>query len=313
MSTRLYIKDLSKETAKRAILDDVSLGVHEGEIFALIGHYNSGKSLLNKMIVGVSHRTSGDVLVEGINNNSLKRWKSIRKVGAVIDQQAFDKRTTGYKAVRNSIAINVQSVGRARIVNIMNLLGIKRVMNHTINRYNKSQIQRLKIAIALVTKPDILVLDEPFKNLTAEEATNVRVVLKSLASNDKTAILIATRRIVDVDEICDTIGVIDDGMMVHIKSYDEMIRGDAAHTKVRVMTKVPNLTAKLIEETLKVSTHLSGSDVIVHTPPSEAERIAALLNFHEIPILGMKRENRSLQEIFCDVAIRRRRNAGVRC
>jgi ABC-2 type transport system ATP-binding protein len=294
---KLQVSDLAKTTSKASLMDEINLTVHAGEIFALVGDSGSGKSLLTKIILNLSIKSSGKVQINP------------KRMGSVIEYQTFRTEKTGYGTLRFYSDINLKNVTNARFKNIMNLLGLKRIMHNAVATYTDSQVQRLKIACALLTKPEMLVLDMPFVGLSREEARAVRVILRSLAKNLSTAIFITSVDFTDVEEICDTFAVIDDGMIVTIKSYNAMVEDDAVQSKISVMTEVPNLTAKVITENLKFRTALCGTHVIVDAPESEAKDIAELLGHEGIKILAMQRVNRPLNELYRDVIRKKRGNA----
>ena len=293
---KIIIDNVKKETRQALVMDEVSITVHKGEIFALMGCAGSGKSLLSKIILKLVKKSKGKAAVVG-------------SFGAVVQQQNFYPEKSGYATLQYYALVNIIPIKRNRIVNTLNLLGLKNIMYNPIESYDSSQLARLKIAVALVSKPEVLILDDPFMNLSDNEAREVRFILKSLANEEEVAILITTDDLKHVEEICDTIGVIDDGMMISIKSYNEMIADDAAYTKISISTPTPNYAAKVIEENLKFQAYLCGAMVVVNTPSGNAQMIADELLEEGIQILRMQRVNRSLQEQYYDIMQMRRRSA----
>ena len=296
---KLEIKSLQKATKTSLVMDEVDITVHEGEIFALVGGPKSCKTLLSKIVVNLVKLTSGEVIIGGKPGANPK--KTFRKIGASLEQQKFHPHKTAIKTLEQHAIVHRHAVTRSDIVNTLNLVDLKKTMHNTISRFDESAIARLKIAVAIYTKPEILILDDPFKNLSDEEAGRIRTVIKTIADVKKTAVLITAQEITDVEDICDTIGIIDDGMMVMVKSYNQFFRDDALHERVRVHTQSPSHTAQVIEKDLGYKTSLCGEWVVIETLPASAQTIADALYKKDIKIFSMQRVNRSLQEQFFEI------------
>ena len=301
---RLEIRGLQKSTRDALVMDEINITVHAGEIFALVGGPSSCKTLLSKIVVDLVKKTDGDVLVDGTSNKKFKL--NAQKIGASLEQQKFYPNMTAYKTLEQYAVMNRYHVSHAVIVNTLNLVDLKNIMNYTLNRLDESAIARLKIALAIYGRPEILVLDDPFRDLSAAEARKIRVIIKTVAEIRQTAVFITAKNIEDVEEICDTVGIIDDGFLVTVKSYNQFIRDDAPYEKVRVQTQTPNYAAKVIEETLKYQTNLCGEWVVVNTLPANAHRIAGALADRSIKVLSVQRVNRSLSEQFFEIIAARR-------
>jgi ABC-2 type transport system ATP-binding protein len=134
----------------------------------------------------------------------------------------------------------------------------------------------------------------------------MRELLKTLADNYKVAILITAKNLSEVEEICDTIAVIDNGMIVFVKTYNELLAKNEPYTKLCVTTPSPNLTAMTIEQSFGYKTNLCGSDVIVDTHPENARAIYDELKTRNIQVFGMSKVNKSIQEQFYKLVQRRR-------
>jgi ABC-2 type transport system ATP-binding protein len=302
---KLEIKSVQKATKTALVMDGVDITVHEGEIFALVGGPKSCKTLLSKIVVNLVSKTQGEVLVDG---TSIKKPKvTAKKIGASLEQQKFYPHKTVFKTIEQHALIHGHlDIEHAHIVNTLNLVDLKKNMHQTLGKLDESDIARLKIALAIYSQPDIIILDDPFRKLTETQARTIRMVIKTIADYKKTAVFITAQKIEDIEDIADTIGIIDDGMMVMVKSYNQFIRDDAPYEKVRVHTLAPNFAAKTIEKDLGFETFLCGEWVVIETLPENAQKIADVLLSKDIKILSMQKVNRSLQEQYYEIIIARR-------
>jgi len=301
---KLEIRNLQKSTKTALVMDEINITVHAGEIFALVGGPASCKTLLSKIVVNLVKKTHGDVLVDGVKNQKFKL--SAKKIGVSLEQQKFYPDQTPYKLLEQYAFLNKRILSHKRVVNALNLVGLKDVMHNTLDRFDASAIARLKVALAVYGDPEVLILDDPFRNLSDDEGNRVRTILKTIAEEKQTAVFVTAKNVTDIQEICDTVGIIDDGFLVTVKSYNQFIRDDAPYETMRVQTPTPNYASKVIEEALQYKTHLCGEWVVVEAKPANAQRVADVLTARDIKILSVQRINRSLSEQFYEVISARR-------
>jgi ABC-2 type transport system ATP-binding protein len=292
----LKVNSLDKIDNKKMLMADVSIKLHKGEIFALVGERESGKTLLSKILVNVSRKTRGQI-----------KLHSGEFIAIALDRQQFLPTESVLTTIKDYCKINSRVFNIKRTKNILLLVNMKEKMYTKISDLTPLEIARLKIALPIITRADVLILDDPGSKLTYDENKELGVLLKMMAEKRNASILITSRKLDKVEEYCDTIGIIDDGMIVAIKSYNEMIAGDSAHSKISVQTLHPNYAAKVIERELSYDTKLAGDRVIVNTAPANANKIVEKLKQRSIDIITVTQVNRSLQEIYYDLARYKRR------
>ena len=282
------------------MLDGISLNVDEGEIFVLVGPPQSGKTLLAKTMINLVKKTDGKIKLGGRSyKDTLYRTN---EVGYVLQEQNFDSKKNAFKSISESAKLSGKPVTRARIKNMINMMGLGSLKNVNVGKFGDKEIARLKIACALVTQPKILVLDSPFTNLCEDDARAVRVILKNIARDLGTAIIIMNPTLTGVEEICDKIGIIANGTIITIKSFDEMVQPEQGKAKLGIITPSPNFAARIIEKEFKMEAYLMGEKVIVETERSNALKIYdELTKKHGIEIIKIEEIKKSVQEEYLKI------------
>jgi ABC-2 type transport system ATP-binding protein len=292
----LQIENVEKLTPKKLVMADINIHLNKGEIFALVGEPQSGKTLLSKIIITLVHKTKGVIKVADRNF-----------VGTFLQQESFMPKDRPIDVIQDYCKINDRPFNIKRVKNILTLLKLKQKAYTPIYKLTESETDRLKIAMPIIVQSDILILDYPFADLTKEESHELRVILKTLADKMQVAVLITARTMAEIEEFCDTIGIIDDGMIVEIKTYNEMLQRDADHTKIAVKVIHPNYAAKIIETELEFRTQLCGDCVIVTAVPDNAQKIVDALTDKHLSVLAVTKVHRSLQNQYYEI-IQKRRN-----
>lgn len=287
---------LEKVADKKMLMTDISINLHRGEIFALVGETGSGKTLFSKLLVNVSWKTGGHI-----------KMRQGEFIGIALDRQKFLPTESVITTIKDYCNINGRNFYAKRAKNILQLVNLRDKLHTKIADMTDMEVARLKIALPIITRADIIILDDPSVKLNEEENKELGALLKTLADKRKTGVLVTARRLDKVEEYCDTIGIIDDGMIVAIKSYNDMIAGDSEHAKISIRTPHPNYAAQILERELGYDVKLCGENVIVSAHPDNVQRVLDVLRPRNIEVITATRVNRSLQEIYYDM-VRTKRN-----
>jgi len=283
----IVVENLYKKCSKSFCLQDISFKVHAGEIFALCGMTGSGKSTVTKILHKLYHADKGTVEFDKYNT------------GVFIQEQEFYKKKTVIDTMHLYAKICPRHVSDAEKRNILRVVGLYnkcnvKIKDLTINRYT-----RFKIALAIMKRPKILILDDPFAYLTEFEKRHVRVILKTLADKFGTTILFTAPDFEGIEEIFDTAGIIDGGRMVTIKSYNELALQQDQYAKTCITTPSPNKTAIEIAEKFKYDARLFGeTDVIINVHPDKAQEMYTHLREKQIEVTSVTRVNKSVSGMF---------------
>ena len=218
----IEIRNLTKRYGDFTAVDDISLSVSPGEIYGFLGPNGAGKSTTIRILAGLSLPTSGAVRIAGIDLASDgTRIKSI--LGYVPDRPYLYEKLTG----RELLEFVVNLYGRewreceARATELLRYLDIDAWANARIESFSHGMKQKLVIVAALVHDPQVLVIDEPMVGLDALAQKQVKVLLRRLASEQKT-IFLTTHTMSVAEVVCDRIGILNRGRIVATGTTSEL-------------------------------------------------------------------------------------------
>lgn len=294
----LEIKNLTKKYNNRIVVDDLTLTVFEGEIFGFLGANGAGKSTTMKMITGLAKIDSGDIFVCG---KSIKTdfENAIINVGGVIENPEMYKNFSGLENL-NYFASLYENVSKNRIKRIVELVGLSDRIKDKVKTYSLGMKQRLGIAQSLLHKPKLLILDEPTNGLDPEGIINLRRFLKKISIKEKISILISSHNIAEMELICDTVGIINNGVLVEVKSIDQY---NEYNNNQQIIIKVnfPNFAGKLISEYFNdVKINIKKNVITVDLDFNNVNKITQLLVSKGILIYSISCENKTLEDIFLE-------------
>ena len=205
----IKISKLSKQYGKEKIVENISLTIKRGAVFGFLGPNGAGKTTTIKILVGLSSPTHGKIRIN--NKNPLD--KSTReRIGFMPEDPYFYDHLTGLELLQFSADLFCDPI--SNIEDILKDVGLKDAKNKMINTYSKGMKQRLGIAQSLVNDPDYIFLDEPLDGLDPIGRAEIKKIILKLKRRKKT-IFFNSHILADVDEICDEIGIIDNGKLIY--------------------------------------------------------------------------------------------------
>lgn len=216
----LEIRQLSKKIKKQNIINNVSFEVKRGEVVGLIGPNGAGKTSLLKMILGISGTSKGSLF---INGKEIGRdfEEAINNVSAVLENPRFYKFTTGYKNIQLH---NHKGSNENEIKSIIKLVGLEESINKKVKLYSLGMNQRLAIAIALLNKPVLLVLDEPTNGLDVMGVQELKRIIKDCSSQQNMGVLITSHSISELETICDRVVIINKGEIQSVEDVNSITK-----------------------------------------------------------------------------------------
>lgn len=214
--TKIYGKDKNQVVA----LDHVSFSVEKGEFVAIVGASGSGKSTLLHLMGGVDTPTSGKVYIDGkdiytLNSDNLAIFRR-REVGLIYQFYNLIPILNVEENILLPLELDNRKVDKFEFNELLKILGLQNRRKHLPNELSGGQQQRTSIGRALITKPAIVLADEPTGNLDSKSSEEVVELLKKMNKEYKQTIIMITHNL-DIAAVADRIITIEDGKIVKEK------------------------------------------------------------------------------------------------
>ena len=211
--TKIYGK---KETQVVA-LDNVSFSVKKGEFVAIVGASGSGKSTLLHLIGGVDRPTKGKVYIDGkdifaLDDDKLAIFRR-RQIGLIYQFYNLIPILNVEENITLPLALDNRKVSNEELENMLNHLGLEKRRYHLPNELSGGQQQRTSIGRALITRPTIVLADEPTGNLDSKSSDEIVALLKKSNKELKQTIIMITHNL-EIAKMADRIIKIEDGKLV---------------------------------------------------------------------------------------------------
>ncbi len=216
------IENLSKMYKNNRGIQDLNLEVEQGEVFGFLGPNGAGKTTTMKIMVGMMKADKGDVKINGFSI-SKEYEKAMKNVGCIIENVTPFPYLTAVENMQLCGRFN-REVDGARIDTCLEITGIIKYKNEKIKNYSLGMKQRLGIAMAILSNPKIVILDEPFNGLDVEGMVEMRELIINLSKQHKTTFFISSHLIHDIEITCNKVGILYNGKLIDVDSTRNILK-----------------------------------------------------------------------------------------
>ena len=241
-SVKIHVSHLKKDFGKLEVLKDISTDIYEGEVVVVIGPSGSGKSTFLRCLNRLEETTSGEIIVDGndISDKSIDINKARERVGMVFQLfNLFNNLTVLRNLTLAPVDLKKKSKEEAReyALQMLRRVGLEEKADVYPSQLSGGQKQRVAIARALCMDPDIMLFDEPTSALDPEMVGEVLQVMKQLAADGMTMVIV-THEIGFAREVADRVIFMDEGYIVEEGTPEEVILDPKEPRTIDFLNKV---------------------------------------------------------------------------
>jgi len=284
---------LTKAYGKRVAVKDLSLEVVRGEVFGFLGPNGAGKTTTIRLLLNLIKPTRGEVRLFG--KSLIHNARSLLpRVGALIEQPAFQSYLSGRD---NLIAAGGYTGGvpRSQVDKVLEIVGLSERGKDRYSTYSLGMRQRLGVGAALLTDPELIILDEPANGLDPAGIVEMRELIRQLAQNGKT-IFVSSHILAEVRQVCTRIGIVRGGQLIGAGPVDDLLR---ATSRWEVEVDNPKQVYRLLESIPIIqSLGMEEGLVVIQAPTLRGRDLIYYLAKNGIWPESVKRSEEDLEHIF---------------
>ena len=305
-SPAIETEKLTKRYGRRPIVRNFTFQVRPGEVYALVGPNGAGKTTVIRLVSGLAFPSSGSVRMLGMDPHEHPAVR--RQLGAVVEAPAaFYPYMTGRGNLQLHAAL-AGGVPPSRIGEVLDMMELGNAAERRVGVYSLGMRQRLGVAAAILTRPDVLILDEPASGMDPLSLHLVHRVLRNAAAAG-TAVLLSTHHLDEVAAYCHRVGILEEGALI-----DEV---DLVSRRERYRARVSDVhEARILLDTQPwiKDADVRGSNVVFTLKqPQDLGRVAPLLLDHDVGVFELTPDTFDLRSYYRDrVNEERSRRTGIR-
>ncbi|MCV0416095.1 MAG: ABC transporter ATP-binding protein [Brevundimonas sp.] len=210
METVIETRGLTKTYATVKALDGLDLSIPRGGVYGVLGPNGAGKSTLFRTLLGLIRPTGGEAIVMG---GRIGDPAAMRRMGSMIETPRFPPFLTARQVL--------EWLGRAHggvtptdIAGWLDRVGLTEAADRRVRGFSVGMLQRLGVAAALMTRPDLVILDEPTSGMDPPGIQEMRALIRSLADDDGVTVILASHQLQEVQRVCDRVAIFNKGRVI---------------------------------------------------------------------------------------------------
>lgn len=292
----IQTENLTKRYRKQTSVNRLNLEVRRGEIYGFLGPNGAGKTTTIRMLLGLIKPTTGHIQIfeRDFQKNKID---ILRKIGSLVESPSYYGHLTGYEnleAIRRLI-----DVSSDRITEVLNIVRLNKAANRLTKEYSLGMKQRLGIAAALLSQPELLILDEPTNGLDPAGIQEIRELIKDLPNRYGMTVVVSSHLLSEIDQMATKVGIITNGQLL-FQDEIEVLR-KRSNPRLKIGVSNPQLAAGILKEKGWI-THVEADSLWINqTAPEIASEMNTILVEHGLSVYRLEEHKRSLEDIFLEI------------
>ena len=222
----ITITDVSKNYKEKKALDNVCLQIEQGELFGLLGVNGAGKTTLIKILCGLTKKKSGTVKLDGLDLDT--QMEKIKEIVDVSPQETSVANNLTVKENLEFFAEIYDNNDETAVNEIVEIFSLGEVLNQRAKTLSGGYKRRLSIAIALISKPKILFLDEPTLGLDVFARRELWRIIEKLKNS--VTIILTSHYLEEIEHLCDRVAILSKGELLEVGTIEQIKRQTESNT-----------------------------------------------------------------------------------
>ena len=293
METILKVNNLNKTYGSQQVLKNINMEIKKGSIYGFIGRNGAGKSTLMRIICGLASINSGELELFG-SSSAGHIQKERKRMGVIIENPTLHKGLTASDNLEIQRCF-LKLVSKERIPVVLEKVGLGDVGKKKVRDFSLGMQQRLALAMALLSKPDFLILDEPINGLDPLGVIEIRNTIKTLAKSGVT-VMISSHILAELHLLATDFGIIEEGRIVKQLTALELDAECQHH--IDLQTTDDNVAIKLLKDQFGDVVRKAADNLIITDVALPTEEIISAVTAAGIGIKGIKKVDQDLESYF---------------
>ena len=233
MESIIETQGLCKSFKSFKAVDELSFSIHKGDVYGFLGENGAGKSTTMRMLLGLIYPDSGKIFINGTEFNNRQRHL-LQNIGAIIERPDMYGYLSGWDNLKIFAALSDKNIKAARLHEVLDIVGLKGREKDKVKAYSQGMKQRLGIAVALVHKPDLLMLDEPTNGLDPQGIAEMRALIQSLSKDHGKTILISSHLLYEIEQVATSMIIIHKGKKIVEGKVDALLNPEDSIVEISI-------------------------------------------------------------------------------
>lgn len=288
---------LSFSFDKQQVVKSLSLQVPAGSIYGFLGPNGAGKTTTIKMLLNLLKTDQGSIHIFGLELQS-NRINILSQIGSLIEQPAIYHHLTGKENLLNRAML--LQVNENRVDEMLKLVQLTNAAHKKAGQYSLGMKQRLGIALALLSDPKLLILDEPTNGLDPNGIIEIRELIIRLVQEQGKTVFISSHLLAEIEKMATHVGIINEGELLFQGSVKDL--ESISHPQVQIEADNTVDAANLLKRHDFIVNNINHERLYIpFTSKQQIGEINSLLVQNGITVFGINKQHKDLEKLFLDI------------
>ncbi len=291
--------ELTKIYSGRAVVDHVNMHIPEGSIYGFVGENGSGKTTIMRMLTGLAEPSKGSYSLFGISHKDRKIYGARKNIAAIVETTSLVPTMTARdNMIFQEMYLGIKLTDKERM-ELLTKVHLESVGKKKVKNFSLGMRQRLGIALALINKPRLMLLDEPMNGLDPQGIAELRDLLIELNREEGITVLISSHILSELEKIASIYGFISHGKLIKELTFEELQNS----SRKSLLVKVENINQAeaLLKSHGMKELNVSPNGNINIFDDVDIGSVVTLLHSNKIKILAIKSSDESVEEFYLNL------------
>ncbi|MGG6448252.1 ABC transporter ATP-binding protein [Pseudobacillus badius] len=289
---------LTKIVKGKTLVSNVNLHIKKGEIYGFLGRNGAGKTTIMKMLTGLISPTTGEIALFGQKLTETTK-SGLKRVGSIIEYPIFFE----HLSAMENLQLHCEYLGfydKKAITQALDMVHLNGVEDKIVKDFSLGMKQRLGIVRAIITKPELIILDEPTNGLDPIGIKDMRDLIRMLNKEYGITFLLSSHILGEIEQVADRIGVIKNGKLVNEVTLADISKQRTDY--IEIVTSDVEKSVYLLEHELHISNMKIVQDkrIRIYDLTLSQSEISKVLILHDIDIEEIQKHSSTLEDYFYD-------------
>ncbi|MGG4343743.1 ABC transporter ATP-binding protein [Paenibacillus lautus] len=289
---------LTRRFGQRETVKQINMKVPKREVYGFLGPNGAGKTTTIRMLLGLIRSSSGEIRILG-KDLKKNRMDILKDVGSLVESPSYYAHLSGYNNLK--IMALIHGIQESRIQEVLEWVRLNHAAHQSVRSYSLGMKQRLGIAMALITNPKLLILDEPTNGLDPSGIQEIRELITRLPRDFDITVLLSSHLLSEIEQVATWVGIINQGEMIFQGPLQELTDRSKPYVWIE-MDRPVEAAAALNDHGWDAEPEITTGQIRTSmiTRPQSAELIRFLVN-RQYDIYRVTEKKKTLEEIFLEL------------
>lgn len=288
MNAVIETRSLTKTYGAVRALDGLDLIIPKGGVYGVLGPNGAGKSTLFRILLGLIRPSDGSASVMG---GAVGDVGATRRMGSMIETPRFPPYLTARQVLEWLSLAHGLKLDTARAAHWLERVGLTEAADRRVRGFSVGMAQRLGVAAALITEPELVILDEPTSGMDPPGIQEMRALIRTLADRDGITVILASHQLLEVQRVCDRVAILNRGKLIREGAVSELT---ASGERLRISAS----PRPAVLEALGPRGSVDGNAVLAAVPRAEAPALIRSLVERGVDIDEARWVGADLESVF---------------